>query len=209
MFDPLSGPAASAIAIAVAVYASTNVDDLLILAVFFANPGVRVSAVIAGRYVGLAALVIGSAGAALLALAIPSEWIALLGFVPLFLGIRLLPGLLRGGERDDADAAPGALAATQRQGFMPQTMTVAGVTLANGGDNFGVYIPFFAAAPAAIPAYIAVFALMTAAWCALGYFVVNNPLLGAHIRRYGEVLLPAVLIPLGLYILSGAMPLLR
>ena len=209
MFDPLSGSAASAIAIAVAVYASTNVDDLLVLAVFFANPRVRVSAVIAGRYVGLAALVIGSAAAALLALAIPAEWIALLGFVPLFLGIRLLPGLVRGGESDEADATSGALTVTRKQGFMPQTMTVAGVTLANGGDNFGVYIPFFAAAPAAIAAYVAVFALMTAAWCALGYFVVNNPLLGAHIRRYGDVLLPAVLIPLGLYILSGAMPLLR
>jgi cadmium resistance protein CadD (predicted permease) len=209
MFDPLSGSAASAIAIAVAVYASTNVDDLLVLAVFFANPRVRVSAVIAGRYVGLAALVIGSATAALLALAIPAEWIALLGFVPLFLGIRLLPGLVRGGESDDVDAAAGAATANQTYGFMPQTMTVAGVTLANGGDNFGVYIPFFAAAPAAIPTYIAVFAVMTAAWCALGYFVVNNPLLGVHLRRYGDVLLPAVLIPLGLYILSGAMPLLR
>jgi cadmium resistance protein CadD (predicted permease) len=208
VIDPLSG-SASAIAIAVAVYASTNVDDLLVLAVFFANPRVRVSAVIAGRYVGLAALVLGSAAAALLALAIPPEWIALLGFVPLFIGIRLLPGLVRGGEGDEADATPGALRATQRQGFMPQTMTVAGVTLANGGDNFGVYIPFFAAAPAAIPTYIVVFALMTAAWCALGYFVVNNPLLGAHLRRYGDVLLPAVLILLGLYILSGAMPLLR
>jgi cadmium resistance protein CadD (predicted permease) len=208
VIDPLSG-SASAIAIAVAVYASTNVDDLLVLAVFFANPRVRVSAVIAGRYVGLAALVLGSAAAALLALAIPPEWIALLGFVPLFLGIRLLPGLVRGGEGDEADATPGALRATQRQGFMPQTMTVAGVTVANGGDNFGVYIPFFAAAPAAIPTYIVVFALMTAAWCALGYFVVNNPLLGAHLRRYGDVLLPAVLILLGLYILSGAMPLLR
>jgi cadmium resistance protein CadD (predicted permease) len=81
VIDPLSG-SASAIAIAVAVYASTNVDDLLVLAVFFANPRVRVSAVIAGRYVGLAALVLGSAAAALLALAIPPEWIALLGFVP-------------------------------------------------------------------------------------------------------------------------------
>jgi cadmium resistance protein CadD (predicted permease) len=127
----------------------------------------------------------------------------------LLLGIRLLPGLLRGGERNNADAATGAATANQTYGFMPQTMTVAGVTLANGGDNFGVYIPFFAAAPAAIPTYIAVFAVMTAAWCALGYFVVNNPLLGVHLRRYGDVLLPAVLIPLGLYILSGAMPLLR
>jgi cadmium resistance protein CadD (predicted permease) len=209
VFDPASGSVASAIAIAVAVYASTNVDDLLVLAVFFANPRVHVGAVIAGRYLGLAALVIGSAGAALLALAIPARWIALLGFVPLLLGLRLLPGLLRGAGCDAADAEPGAAPTGHEHGFMPQTMAVAGVTLANGGDNFGVYIPLFAAAPGAIPTQVGVFAVMTAVWCALGYFVVNNPLLGAYIRRYGDVLLPAVLIPLGLYILSGAMPLLR
>lgn len=209
MVDPSSGSVASAVAIAVAVYASTNVDDLLILAVFFADPRVRIGAVIAGRYVGLAALVIGSAGAALLALAIPPAWIALLGLVPLFLGLRLLPGLLRGAESDEADAASGARTASTGQGFMPQTFTVAAVTLANGGDNFGVYIPFFAAAPGAIPVYVAVFALMTAVWCAFGYFVVNNPLIGSHIRRYGHVLLPMVLIPLGAYILSGAAPLLE
>ena len=46
-------------------------------------------------------------------------------------------------------------------------------------------------------------------FCALGYLVVNNPLIGRYIRRYGDVLLPVVLIPLGLFILSGALPLLR
>ena len=50
---------------------------------------------------------------------------------------------------------------------------------------------------------------MTLVWCALGYLVVNNPLFGSRIRRYGDILLPLVLIPLGLFILSGALPLLR
>lgn len=84
-----------------------------------------------------------------------------------------------------------------------------GVTLANGRDNVGVYIPLFATAPGGIPIYVAAFAVMTAVWCGLGYFVVNNPLLGAQMRRYGHVLLPLVLIALGLYILSGAVALVR
>jgi cadmium resistance protein CadD (predicted permease) len=104
----------------------------------------------------------------------------------------------------DLDARPGP-----RKGFTSQALSVAGVTLANGGDNFGIYIPLFATAPAAIPIYIAVFAVMTAVWCALGYLVVNNPLIGSQVRRYGHVLLPIVLIALGLYILSGAMALMR
>ena len=50
---------------------------------------------------------------------------------------------------------------------------------------------------------------MTAVWCALGYVAVNNPLIGTHVRRYGHRVLPFVLIALGLYILSGAVSLVR
>jgi cadmium resistance protein CadD (predicted permease) len=201
----------SAIGIAVAVYASTNIDDLLILAVFFADPQVRVGAVVAGRFLGLAVLVLASAAAALLAMAVPGEWIALLGLVPLALGLRLLPALL--GSNGDADEqtekAPAGARQPASRGFFAQSLTVAGVTLANGGDNLGVYIPLFATAPQAIMTYIAVFAVMTALWCALGYLVVNNPLIGDRIRRHGHVLLPVVLITLGLWILSDAIALIR
>jgi cadmium resistance protein CadD (predicted permease) len=200
----------SAAGIAVVVYASTNIDDLLILAVFFADPRVRIGAVIAGRFIGLAVLVLLSAGAALLAMAVPGEWIALLGLMPLVLGLRLLPAL--SGKGGDAGAGPDAVSADDappRRGFIAQAFTVAGVTLANGGDNLGVYIPLFATAPQAIITYVLVFAVMTAAWCALGYLAVNNPLIGSRIRRHGHVLLPVVLIALGLYILSGAVALIR
>ena len=162
---------------------------------------------IAGRYLGLAVLVLGSTAAALLALAIPPEWLALLGLVPLFLGLRLLRGLRRDASHGGGDSVTEGN--KLRGGFTSQTLSVAGVTLANGGDNFGIYIPLFATAPAAIPIYVAAFAVMTALWCMLGYLVVNNPLIGSHVRRYGHVLLPIVLIALGLYILSGAAALVR
>jgi len=93
--------------------------------------------------------------------------------------------------------------------FSAQAFTVAGVTLANGGDNLGVYIPLFATTPQVIVNYVLVFAVMTAVWCALGYLAVNNPLIGSQIRRHGHVLLPVVLIALGLYILSGAVGLIQ
>jgi len=201
----MSASLLSAAGIAVVVYASTNIDDLLILAVFFADPRVRIGAVIAGRFIGLAVLALVSAGAALLAMAVPGEWLALLGLVPLALGLRLLPALWGGGN----DAGPDDAPAAPRDGFFAQAFTVAGVTLANGGDNLGVYIPLFATAPQAIITYVLVFAVMTAAWCALGYLAVNNPLIGSQIRRHGHVLLPVVLIALGLYILSGAVALIR
>lgn len=209
----MSAALLSAIGIAVAVYASTNIDDLLILAVFFADPQVRVGAVVAGRFLGLAVLVLASAAAALLAMAmaVPGEWIALLGLVPLALGLRLLPALFskNGGADEQTEEAPAGARQPARRGFTAQSLTVAGVTLANGGDNLGVYIPLFATAPQAIMTYIAVFAVMTALWCALGYLVVNNPLIGDRIRRHGHVLLPVVLITLGLWILSDAIALIR
>jgi cadmium resistance protein CadD (predicted permease) len=201
----------SLIGIAAVVYALTDIDDLLLLAVFFADPRVRVGAVVVGRLLGTAALVLASGAAALLALAVPPEWIALLGFVPLILGVRLLPAQFRKeGDEDSAEAedAVGSKVVS-RHGFAAQAFTVAGVTLANGGDNLGVYIPLFASTPSAVATYAVVFAVMTLVWCALGYAVVNNPVVGSRIRRYGHVLLPGVLIALGLFILAGTLPLLR
>jgi cadmium resistance protein CadD (predicted permease) len=89
-----------------------------------------------------------------------------------------------------------------------QVLAVAGVTIANGGDNLGVYIPLFASAPGAIPVYAAIFAAITALWCLLVYLLVNDRLIGERLRQYGHLALPFVLIALGLYILSGARALL-
>ena len=202
---------ASLVGIATVVYASTNLDDLLVLAVFFADPRVRIGAVVAGRFAALAVLVLASSAAALLALAIPAEWVALLGFVPLLLGLRLLLALFRKEDDDEGeeDQATAQVRNASRSGFARQVLAVTGVSLANDGDNLGVYIPIFAATPSAIPTYVAVFAVMTVVFCALGYLLVNNPLIGRAIRRYGDVLLPLVLIPLGLFILYDAAPLLQ
>lgn len=208
----MSDSLASMVGIAAVVYASANIDDLLILAVFFADSGVRVGSVVAGRFIGLAALVLVSGAAALLALAIPAEWIALLGLVPLYLGLRLLPALFpdrRDGQVHADDPGPVEVKDIPRRGFAAQASSIAGVTLANGGDNLGVYIPLFASTPSAMVTYVIVFAVMTVVWCGLGYLVVNNPLIGSQIHRYGHLLLPVVLISLGLYILSGAVALIR
>ena len=85
-----------------------------------------------------------------------------------------------------------------------QVFAVAGVTVANGGDNLGVYIPLFAGVPRLMPLYAAVFAAMTALWCFAAYRIVQNRVIGTQLRRYGHVTLPTVLIALGLWILSGA-----
>ena len=70
-------------------------------------------------------------------------------------------------------------------------LAVAGVTVANGGDNLGGYIPLFSSAPKLVPLYAAVFAVTTGVWCAIGYHLVHNALLGRRIQRWGRLALPS------------------
>lgn len=197
------------IGISTTVFVSTNIDDIFLLAAFFADPHLRARAVVAGQFLGIGVLVLGSVLASVAALAIPEGYTALLGVVPLLLGVRKLGELMRS-RGAGATAEEQAEAAEQKleRRTHSQVLAVAGVTVANGGDNLGVYIPLFASEPRAIPAHVVVFALMTALWCLAGHALVQNRLLGEHIRRYGHRVLPFVLIGLGLYILAGARVLL-
>jgi cadmium resistance protein CadD (predicted permease) len=90
-----------------------------------------------------------------------------------------------------------------------QWISVAIVTVANGGDNLGVYIPLFTRDLPWFPVYAGVFLFLTILWCAAGHWLVNHPLLGARIRQYGHIALPFVLVGLGLLILWDARMLLR
>jgi cadmium resistance protein CadD (predicted permease) len=184
------------------LYASTNVDDIFLTMAFFSDARLDRRAVVLGKFAGIGALTLASTAAAACTLAVPPEWVALLGFVPLALGLKALWELRGGdgGEGDDGiDRAPPSM--------MSQVLSVAGVTAANGGDNIGVYVPVVAKDLSAVPAYVAVFAAMTVAWCVGGYLLVSHRLVAGTMRRVMKPLLPVVLIVLGLWILSGATPL--
>ncbi|XXY49997.1 cadmium resistance transporter [Sorangium sp. So ce269] len=195
-----------ALGVSAVVFISTNIDDILLLTAFFSDPDFTPRQVVAGQFLGIAALVLASVACALLAVRVPEGWIGLLGLAPLALGLQGLWALRRGqeaGDDDDDDDQPRGRAARFR------TLAVATVTVANGGDNLGVYIPLFSRSPGLIPLHAAVFAVMTGALCALGHHLVNHPVLGSRIRRHGRVALPFVLIGLGLWILSDALVLIR
>jgi cadmium resistance protein CadD (predicted permease) len=188
---------ASLLGVGILVFAATNTDDLLLLAAFFSDPRFRPGEIVAGQLLGIGALVAVSAAAALAAVAVPPGWVALLGAVPLALGVRALV------------APPDAEASETPRASASRWLSVAAVTVANGGDNLGVYIPLFARAPAAIPVYAAIFAAMTALWCWAGYRLMHHRVFGERLRRLGRRALPFVLIALGVWILAGARALLR
>lgn len=199
----------SLLGISATVFVSTNIDDIFLLAAFFADPHLRARAIVAGQFLGIGVLVLGSTLASVATLAIPEGYTALLGVVPLILGVSKLRALIRarGAGAPEEEQAKTAEQQVERR-LHSQVLAVAGVTVANGGDNLGVYIPLFASEPQAIPGHVGVFAVMTALWCLAGHALVKNRLLGDHIRRYGHLALPFVLIGLGLYILAGARELL-
>lgn len=191
---------------AIVVFASTNIDDIFLLSVMFADPKLPPRAVVTGQFIGIAILVAASALAGLVAVVIPPGWTSLLGVVPLGLGVAKAVALFRARGKDDAEPSSDSGSdsdSAKRQGRGP-VLAVVGVTLANGGDNLGVYIPLFAANRAIIAVYAVVFAVLTGVWCALGYKLVHNQVFGAKLRRYGHVVLPVVLIALGGHILYGA-----
>ena len=146
---------------------------------------------VAGTYLGIGALYAVSVALGLAAAAIPAGYIALLGLVPLGLGVKLL--FTKQTSEEPAPAAQGVMA-------------VAGINIAAGGDNIGVYTPLFATTTAeAIAIYGAVFAALTGALCWAAHRLVTHPALGAPVRRWGPRLVPWVLIALGLWILAGAL----
>lgn len=200
---PTGGSTATAVEtviLAVVVFATTNVDDLVLLTAFFSDAGARPRAIVLGQLVGMGVLVGASAAAAFGAMALPAPWVALTGAVPLVMGVRKVLKLRSPPAVDDA-------APTSTLRDSSRVLTVAAVTIANGGDNVGVYIPLFASHPSATPAYVAVFGVMTVVWCGAAWSLVRSEAVGARIRRFGRVVLPVVLIAIGLHVLRGTVPL--
>lgn len=81
--------------------------------------------------------------------------------------------------------------------------TVACVAVANGSDNLAVYVPLYASHSHSEGAFISlVFIVMIGLWCAGAVWLVEHPLLGAPIRRYGTALLPLILVMIGLSVIA-------
>src|SRR5262245_45020230 len=134
----------STILVAATVFGSTNIDDLFLLAAYFASPLYFRSSIVAGQFLGITALILASALAALPAFVLPEGWVAMLGIVPLGLGVHRLYRLKEELRSANVELLPLDEHTDRRARRTHQFLSVAGVTIANGGDNLGVYIPLFA-----------------------------------------------------------------
>lgn len=130
--------------------------------------------------------------ASIVAVAVAAEHLAWLGILPLGLGFHLLLQDFKDGRTKVEEAPPPA----------SSLLPVAAVTVANGADNLGVYIPLFATStPSAVALMGVTFAAMTALWCWAARWLVRHPAAGAPLRRHGPRAVPWVLMGIGLWIL--------
>jgi cadmium resistance transport/sequestration family protein len=192
-------------------FAATNIDDIIILMLFFAqvNATFRPYHIVAGQYLGFLVLILASLPGFVGGLFIPKAWIGLLGILPIIIGVSQL--LNR--DKPDTDVqtlSRQPVASTLERSplsklaalLTPQTYGVAAVTLANGGDNIGIYVPLFASCDLpTLLLILAVFFVLIGVWCYVAYRLAQFPAIAHILTRYGHAIVPFVLIGLGMFIL--------
>jgi cadmium resistance protein CadD (predicted permease) len=187
------------IATAAALFAGTNIDDVVILSLLSASSRAhgrpRRWEIWAGQYAGFAVLVGLSAAAGRGLALVPGRWLWLLAVIPLTLGLVNLAAAIRWQRRGDQPPPPSA----------GGPLGVAALTIVDGADNLAAYTPFFATAGTAqVTVTLAVFAAGVAIWCLAGGLLTRQARVTAAVGRYGHWILPAAFILLAAYLLHEA-----
>jgi cadmium resistance protein CadD (predicted permease) len=211
----------SLIGLGITAFVATNIDDIVVLTVFFSRSTFHARNIVIGQYLGIGSLTAISALGSLVALVVPPYIIGLMGLVPIAIGVKELHEMRTNKDRTEKkEEEENEKELSKKKKLLQQQekktgirhhpylsfLTVAAVTISNGGDNIGIYTPLFASynSPSEVITLISVFMAMTAVWCAMGYYLIRHPLLEKKMRRFGSLVLPFVLIGLGLYIMTEA-----
>jgi cadmium resistance protein CadD (predicted permease) len=199
--------------LSVAAYAATNIDNLFVLLAFLAEAGGQRRRVIIGQFAGSLALIAGAVLVAALLERLPTGYVGLLGILPIGVGVSKAWARFRPGNTDrenearsvthtNAPARPTDSTTPTPSGAGSSWWTVACVALANGSDNIAVYVPLYASHSHSEGMFISlIFVVMIGIWCAGAVWLVEHPLLGAPIRRYGTALLPLILLIIGVSVI--------
>src|SRR5699024_12087560 len=119
----------------------------------------------------------------------------LLGLIPIYLGIRL--AIVGEGEEEEE-----IIERLEQSKANQLFWTVTLLTIASGGDNLSIYIPYFASLDwAQTLVALLVFAIGVIIFCKLSQVLSSIPLISETIEKYTRIIVPLVFIPLGLYIM--------
>ncbi|MBN7453269.1 CadD family cadmium resistance transporter [Mycobacteroides abscessus subsp. abscessus] len=200
---------------AIGAFLVTNIDDIFVLMLLFsqanaqarATGGLKMNAqtksnriypkdIVIGQYLGFALLVLISLLGTFGVMLIPEKWVGLLGLVPIYLGIKLF---IKGEDEDE-----GAILSSLNSGrFNKLFMSVAFITFANGGDNIGIYVPYFTTLSVnELVITVIIFFIMVAVWCFVGYRLASFRHVSEVLEKYGRWIIPIVFVGLGVYIMA-------
>ncbi len=204
----------TAISTGAVAFSATNIDDIVILLLFFSqvNASFTPRHIVAGQYVGFAALIITSLPGLFGGLIIPQHWIGLLGMLPIAIGISSLVNQEEDLSEFVKEETEQFEDSTITSFLSPQTYSVAVVTVANGSDNISVYVPLFASSDfGSFLIIIVIFFLLIGVWCYTAYKLSHQRVIAELLTRRGNQLVPFVLIGLGAFIVlkSGALNLTK
>ncbi|WP_103981372.1 CadD family cadmium resistance transporter [Helcococcus massiliensis] len=188
----------------IGVFVSTSIDYLLILTILFGQSHVKNKRfhIYLGQYIGTGILVLVSLLIAYAVNFLPKDWmIGLLGLIPIYLGIKF--ALLGEGDEDEKeDESKEVMEKLEASKSRKLFLTVALLTIASGGDNLGVYIPFFASLDwVNILVSLIIFAIGIIGLCELSSFISKIPFISETIEKYERIIVPLVFIPLGIFIM--------
>lgn len=185
---------------AVISYIATSIDYIVILVVLFAqmkrkNGSVR--DIVLGQYLGFTILIGVSLLAAFGLALIPQQWIGLLGLVPILIGLKVLFEK----EDDDDEENEEILESTNR--FSSLILSVAVIMLAAGGDNLGVYIPYFTTLNTfELVVTIVIYYVAAAVLLYLCRRISAVKGVSETVEKYEKIIVPIVFVILGIMIMS-------
>ncbi|MEH2158194.1 cadmium resistance transporter [Nostoc sp.] len=184
-------------------FIATNIDDIVILLLFFSqiNANFRPRHIVSGQFLGFTVLLILSLPGLFGGLVLSKSWIGLLGLLPMSIGISSLVNREEDSSEKVIAATEETEASTFTSFFSPQAYSVAAVTIANGSDNISVYVPLFASCNLeSFLVILGLFFLLLGIWCYVAYKLTKNRVIADVLTHYVNNLVPFVLIGLGVFI---------
>jgi cadmium resistance protein CadD (predicted permease) len=204
------------IKIGLAAAVATTFDDNIYLTGFFSevNRTFRPKHVVVGELIGFTALISISLVGFLIGLAISSNWIGLLGILPILIGLNNLRLLIVNKDESVENKSANLKQNARFRGFDSrerslldiiqdrQTYRVSAVTISNGGNNLGIYIPLFASSSLqSLAVIVPICYLIVCTWLFMYYYLTRTPGIALVLSRYASKLFPFVLMWLGLRII--------
>lgn len=186
-----------AVGTACSTFAITNIDDMFVLVTFFTEASTSRTTtplkITLGQYIGFSVIMIVSMIGFGASLVLPSEPIGFLGLMPILLGIWKSFDLVVPSEEESQQSN---LAGAK------SIFKVAIITVMNGGDNIGTYIPLFSQAKGAeIAVYVVIYYILLGVWCLVGFLVIKQKHILRIAQKYASIVVPFLYAGLGIFII--------